>query len=139
MVDDKLKGINMKRILDCWIALMLIFTTNCAALVAGAGTGAGVYTYISGELKRVYPTPLDETAQACATSLEDLKITLDNTQTDSGKTIIKAKKSDGTPIVVKASKIDPTNTEVSVRSGMLGVWDKEVSELIHATIAKKLL
>jgi len=34
--------------------------------------------------------------------------------------------------------VEPRITKVSVRSGMVGIWDKNVSELIHASIAQRL-
>jgi hypothetical protein len=32
----------------------LLFTAGCAAIVVGAGAGAGVYTWVKGELIRSY-------------------------------------------------------------------------------------
>jgi len=57
---------------------------------------------------------------------------------DSIKATIKAKQSNGTPVTIKTVMITPGTTEVSVRSGIVGIWDKKVSELIHASIAQRL-
>ncbi|MFO7972243.1 MAG: DUF3568 family protein [Desulfobacterales bacterium] len=51
---------------------------------------------------------------------------------------MKAKQTDGTPVTIKTATRAPGTTEVSIRSGILGVWDKKVSELIHASIAQRL-
>ena len=41
-------------IISACMLFILILTTGCAALVIGAGAGAGVYTYMKGELTRSY-------------------------------------------------------------------------------------
>jgi hypothetical protein len=115
-----------------WIA------AGCAAVVAGAGAGAGVYTYMNGELKRTYQAGYQEVRKAADASLNDLKIVKSDEKSDGIETEIAAKRSDGTSVTLHLTKLGPNLTEVAVRSGIVGVWDKEVSELIHATIAKKL-
>ena len=51
---------------------------------------------------------------------------------------IKARCNDGTPITIDIVMITPEITEVSIRSGIVGIWDKKVSELIHGSIAQRL-
>lgn len=51
---------------------------------------------------------------------------------------MKARQTDGTPVTIKTVMRAPGPTEVSVRYGIVGVWDKKVSELIHASIAQRL-
>ncbi len=53
-------------------------------------------------------------------------------------TTINGEKSDRTPVVVTITMLGPGITEVSVRTGVIGLWDKKVSELIQAHIAKTL-
>jgi hypothetical protein len=118
----------------CWIWI----AAGCAAVVAGAGAGAGVYTYMNGELKRTYQTEYEVVRKATDASLDDLKIVKSDEKSDGIKADITAKRSDGTPVTLHLTKLGPNLTEVAVRSGIVGVWDKEVSELIHATISKKL-
>ena len=119
------------------LAIMILYC-GCVAVVVGAGAGAGVYSYLSGELRRVYPATFKSTSQATKESLEALKIEINDQQGSDDQLVIKAKHSDGTPVTVKVTKIDATHSEVSVRSGVVGVWDKKASELIHVTIEKKL-
>ncbi len=107
-------------------------------MVVGAGAGAGVYTYMSGQLKRTYQVPFARTNQACFTTLENLKISITEKSSDEVKATIRAKRTDGTPVTVKTVMIAPGITEVSVRSGIVGMWDKKGSELIHASIAQRL-
>ncbi|NNG00499.1 MAG: DUF3568 family protein [Desulfobacteraceae bacterium] len=131
----------MKKDIGLLLIIGLFFgLTGCVAVVAGAGAGTGVYTYIKGELVRSYPAPFQETMVAAADSLHELKIQIDEKKgPDSGKAVIRARRNDNTPVTVKVKFVSIDHTEVSVRSGVVGLWDKQVSELIHATIAKKLL
>ena len=120
-------------ILSCYL-----ITVGCAALVTGAVVVAGTYTYKDGELSRLYQAPFDTTNQACTATLQKLKIAITEEASDGINATIKAKRSDGTPVTVKTEMVEPRITKVSVRSGMVGIWDKNVSELIHASIAQRL-
>jgi hypothetical protein len=120
-------------ILSCYL-----ITVGCAALVTGAVVVAGTYTYKDGQLSRLYQAPFDTTNQACTATLQKLKIAITEEASDGINATIKAKRTDGTPVTVKTEMLDPRITKVSVRSGMVGIWDKNVSELIHATIAQRL-
>ncbi|HPA14750.1 MAG TPA: DUF3568 family protein [Desulfobacterales bacterium] len=130
----------MIRLLSIFIILLsgCLAAAGCAVFVAGAGTGVGVYTYMNGELTRSYQAPLDRTESACAAALEDLKIIINERTSNGIKAQFKATRSDSKPVLVKVSTIEPTITEVSVRTGMIGFWDKPGSELVHASIAKRL-
>ena len=119
------------------LMVSLIACMGCAALVAGAG--AGVYTYVSGELKRTYNAPFDKAVSDSLAALQELKITFLDKRSSGITTTIDAEKSDGTPVTVIITIRGPNVTEVSVRTGVVGYWDKKVSELIHAHIAKRLL
>lgn len=121
------------------LILSLITCTGCAALVAGAGAGAGVYTYVSGELKRTYNAPFDKAVSDSLAALQKLKITFLDKRSSGITTTIDAETSDGAPVTVIITILGTNLTEVSVRTGVVGYWDKKVSELIHAQIAKRLL
>ena len=111
-----------------------IVTTGCAAVVIGAGAGAGVYTYVKGELTRPYPKDFDHIESATLESLAYLKIVVDEKVRQGSETIIKARQKDGEPVTVKVQKIRDDMTEVAVRCGHVGYWNRENAELIHATI-----
>jgi len=111
---------------------------GCGVVVTGAAVGAGVYTFMDGQLQRSYQAPFDKTNQACIAALKHLKIATIEEASDGINATIKAKRTDGTPVTINTAMIEPKITEVSVRSGVVGVWDKKVSELIHASIAQKL-
>jgi hypothetical protein len=134
MEGKQMKAISMTMVL---LAGMIVLT-GCAALVAGTAAGVGVYTYVNGELKRSYPESFDKTYAICLETLESLKINIEEKESDGISATINAKRADGSPVWVKVFMITPQITEVSVRSGVVGVWDKKVSELIHASIAQRL-
>ena len=112
----------------------LLFTTGCAAIVAGAGAGTGVYTWVKGELIRSYAKDFAHTENATVQSLEYLKITIDEKNQKGSETIIKARQSNGSPVTVKIRTVRYDMTEVGIRSGYVGYWDRKNAELIHATI-----
>lgn len=119
-----------------WISMLfaLVLTTGCAALVIGAGAGAGVYTYVKGELIRSYAKDFTHTQDATLQSLNYLKITIDEKNQGSSETSIKAHQNDGSPVSIKIRTIRYDMTEVAVRCGHIGYWDRKTAELIHATI-----
>ncbi|MBC2711624.1 MAG: DUF3568 family protein [Desulfosarcina sp.] len=112
----------------------LLFTAGCAAIVVGAGAGAGVYTWVKGELIRSYAKDFVHTETATIQSLDYLKITIDEKNQKGSETTIKARQSDGSPVTVKIRTIRYDMTEVAVRCGYVGYWDRKNAELIHATI-----
>ncbi len=117
---------------------LFFLPSGCGPIIAGTAAGVGVYSYYEGELKRTYPEDYSKTVDVCLASLEDLKITVEKNEGDSIRTSIKARQTNEKEVLVKVLNIAPKLTEVSVRTGIFGAWDKQVSELIHATIAKKI-
>jgi len=128
----------IRKVLILLLLSSYFITLGCAAFIAGTGAGVGVYTYVNGELKTSYKATFDETNRACTAVLESLEMVITEKTSDSIKATIKAKQTDGTPVTIKTLMITPGTTEVSVRSGIIGIWDKKVSELIHASIAQRL-
>lgn len=120
-------------ILSCYFAI-----TGCAAVVAGAGAGAGVYAFINGELKKSYPATFDRALRASIDTLNSLNMIITEKQPGGIQTVLKAEQSDGTPVTLKIEQTAPERTTVSIRSGVVGIWERHVSELIHARIAQQL-
>jgi hypothetical protein len=128
----------IRNLLIFLLSFCYLISAGCAAFVAGTGAGAGVYTYMNGELKTSYQATFDETNRACIEVLNSLQMEITEKTSNSIKTTIKAKQSDGTPVTIKTEMRAPETTEVSVRSGIVGVWDKKTSELIHANLSQLL-
>ena len=120
------------------LLVALLFTAGCAAIVVGAGAGAGVYTWVKGELIRSYAKDFTHTENATVQSLEYLKITIDEKNQTGSETTIKARQSDGSPVTVSIRTVRYDMTEVAVRSGYVGYWDRKNAELIHATILSNI-
>ena len=112
----------------------MITMVGCAALIVGAGAGAGVYTWVKGELIRSYAKDFDATEEAVVKSLSYLKITIEDKNQTGSETTIKARQSDGSPVKATVRTVRYDMTEVAVRCGVVGYWDRKNAELIHATI-----
>jgi len=112
--------------------------TGCAAFLVGAGVGAGTFSYVRGELKRTYEAEYNRCIEAGKETLEALKMPLEESLADGLKTILKARRADGTPVIVRIVVLAPNRTEVGIRCGVIGIWDKKAAGLIHGLIAKRL-
>ena len=112
--------------------------SGCAAVIIGAGVGVGTYTYIKGELKRSYPAKFDKTLQVCIDILNDLDQPIIDKTTDGEKTTIHSKRKDGTNQTIDITIISMDQTLVSVRTGTVGYWKKEISKQFHEFIAERI-
>jgi len=118
----------------CWGLL-----SGCAALVAATGAGAGAYTYVNGELVRSYPVSYSRTMEVCTQILNDLNMPIKAQTSDGVQTTITTERKDGTPMTLKVTIIGLDATEVSVRTGMVGYWNRDLSEQFHDFISRRLL
>jgi outer membrane protein OmpA-like peptidoglycan-associated protein len=123
-----------------WLSLLsFVHLYGCAVAVIGIGAaGASAFAYLNGKLTKTYESEYHETIRASSVTLEGLKIPVSETIADELKTDIKAERPDGTPVTIEVVRIDPTHTQVSVRTGSLGVWDRRVSQQIHGYIDEAL-
>jgi len=128
----------LKKFFLLMVVSSAFLTTGCIALVVGAGAGAGAFAYVDGQLSRTYEAKYEKIYQICINILKDLKQPVLEETTDGIQTTIESKRSDDTPMTIKIRIIDPDWTEVSVRTGVLGVWKKEISEQFHEFIAERL-
>lgn len=127
-----------RKITAALLLLSIWLLTGCVAVIVGAGVGAGTYTYIKGELKRSYETKFDKTLQVCIDILDDLNQPIIEKVTDGEKTTIRTKRKDGTDQTIGVSIISVDWTQVSVRTGVVGYWKKDISQQFHEFIAERL-
>ena len=121
------------------VSLLSIWLLNgCAAVIVGAGVGAGAYTYVKGDLKRSYEVKFDKALKVCVGILEDLDQPIIEKTTDGEKTTIKTKRKDGSPQTIHVAIESIEWTQVSVRTGKIGYWTREVSQQFHNFIAERL-
>jgi outer membrane protein OmpA-like peptidoglycan-associated protein len=72
-------------------------------------------------------------------TLHQLKIPPAEKIADELKTEIKANRADGSPVKVEVERINSQRTQISIRTGTIGILDNQVSNQIHEIIEKKLL
>ena len=128
----------MRKITALFVISGLLTLSGCVAVIVGAGVSAGAYAYINGELKRTYQAKYDKTLSVCTEILNDLEFPIKNKTTDGVETTITAERKDGTPMTIKIKISGLDWTEVSVRTGSVGMWKKELSQQFHEFIEKKL-
>jgi outer membrane protein OmpA-like peptidoglycan-associated protein len=121
-----------------FLLLSLFAIHGCAVAVIGVGAAAGTFAYFNGKLTKTYKYEYHETVRASQKTLEKLKIPISETISDELKTEIKAKRTDETPVTIEIVRIDRNLSEVSVRTGAVGVWDRRVSEQVHGFIGNTL-
>jgi hypothetical protein len=127
-----------KRLIFVSLLLISWIFAGCAAVIVGAGVGAGTYTYIKGDLIRSYPVKFDKALNVCVGILEDLNQPILAKTTDGEKTTIKSERKDGTPQTIEVAIESIEWTQVSVRTGVVGYWKRGVSEQFHDFIAERL-
>ncbi|MBW2411834.1 MAG: DUF3568 family protein [Deltaproteobacteria bacterium] len=132
------KGKSMKIRTAFLVIAALYLLTGCVAVVVGAGAGAGTYAYVEGALKRSYEADYEKTYQVCVGLLKDLNQPILKETTDGVHTIIDTERSDKTPMTIKVTILEPGRTEVSVRTGTVGLWKKDISEQYHKFIEERL-
>ena len=127
-----------KRILAVFLLFSIWLLSGCAAVIIGAGVGAGTYTYIKGDLQRSYQVKFDKALDVCISILEDLDQPIIEKTTDGEKTTITTKRKDGSHQTIKVAIESIEWTQVSVRTGVVGYWKKDVSQQFHEFIAERL-
>ena len=93
---------------------------------------------LPGSSVKSYPTEYHTTVRASSDTLKELQIPVTETIADGLKTRFKARRPDGTPVVVEIVRMGERLTEVSVRAGQVGLWDKRVSTQINDFIRARL-
>ena len=120
-----------RKFLSFLILVFLMLPTGCTLLVGKA-------VYDSGELTRVYPATFDVSLEACIETLKSLNMIIIDHIPHGITTEIKAQWPDGTPVEVTVAMIARRITKISIRSGIVGLRDRNVCEMIHVSIAQRL-
>jgi len=133
----------MKRFCDreiLWVFAVLstAMTAGCAVALIGAGAGVGAATYVMGEVSQTYERGYMEAIEASTETVEALKIPVTEKDGDGLKTVLKARRHDGTPVEIEIVKLDERSSKIGVRTGVVGVWDHGVSRQIQDMIGKRL-
>ena len=129
----------MKKLMIILVCAAYWVVTGCAAVIVGAGAGAGVFAYIDGELKRTYTAKYEKTYRVCVGILDDLSQPITEETTDGVTTTLQTKRSDGTPMIIKVTILERDWTEVGVRTGAVGFRKKDISKQFHKFVEERLI
>jgi hypothetical protein len=129
---------NAMKNLCCAAAVVLLCLAAGCVMVIGAGAaGAGVYSYVNGELKRAYPMPYKRAIRVCNAVAAELKITISERDDTGIVCTLKGKQNDDTPVTIRIQAVNPKTTEIGVRVGVVGLWDRNIAESIHNYIEQR--
>ena len=103
----------------------------CLSVIAGCAV-------IQGKMTKSYESEYHDTVRASSDTLKNLKIPVTEKQSDELKTIMNARRFDGTPVTIEVVRLDRNLTEVSVRAGEGVKLDNRVSRQIHEFIGENL-
>jgi OOP family OmpA-OmpF porin len=113
--------------------------SGCAAVVLGIGAAAGIgAANVAGRDSRRYDAEYQQTVRACWETLNTLMITAYETDSDESSTTIFARYADQTPVKIDVLRAGPGQTELGVRTGVVGIMNLEASNEIHVTLKKHL-
>ena len=110
------------------VCLCFFVITGCVA----------IQDNIQGNLTKSYESEYHRTVKASSDTLKDLKIPVTEELSDGLKTVINAKRFDGTPVTIEVVRVKQNLTEVLVKTGKGFVLDKRVSTQIHEFIGESL-
>ncbi len=112
--------------------------SGCAAALFAVGAGAGVATYLKGNVTRTYESDHDDLVRASTESLHALEIEITEKIHRGRKTTLSGQSADGNPVTVTIVRTAFGKGEVGVRTGPLGVADLQLSEKIQKQVAERL-
>jgi outer membrane protein OmpA-like peptidoglycan-associated protein len=113
--------------------------SGCAAVVLGVSAAAGIgAANVAGRDTRLYDAEYQQTVRACRETLNTLMITAYETESDESVTTIRARHADQTPVKMEVARAGPGQTEVGVRTGVVGIMGLEASNEIHVTLKRHL-
>ena len=119
--------------------LVSVLLSGCAPLfLVGAGVGAGAYTYLKGNLSRVYEADYQQSIKASVNVMEQLNFKRKEETTEEIKTIIEGQIHYDTPVTIEVAYAGERWTKISVRTGYIGIDNLEISEKVHDDIAEQL-
>ena len=113
--------------------------SGCAGVfLVGAGVGAGAFSYIAGNLTRVYEADYHQSIKASIKVVEQLNFKQKEETVDELKTIIEGYLTYDTPVTIEVVYVEDGRTQIGVRTGYIGVENLEMSKQVHADIAEEL-
>jgi outer membrane protein OmpA-like peptidoglycan-associated protein len=129
----------MRSLLSAIAIGLTMLLSGCAPMfIVGAGVGAGAFSYIAGNVTRVYEADYQQSIKASTNVMERLNFKRKEESDDESKTIIEGYLSHDTPVTIEVTYVDKAWTQIGVRTGYVGVDNLEKSEQVHGDIAEEL-
>jgi hypothetical protein len=116
---------------------LLLNMCGCAALLAGAVSGAGTAVWLSGKLSQEFHYPYERTIDATKAALQSLKLEITKETREGNVLQLRSKYSDGKEIWIDIRKVTKDSTKVEVRVGVVSP-DKAASDKILKEIQRHL-
>lgn len=120
------------------LSVIILLSSGCATMQSGGARSSGAVTELNGRLTRTYAAGFPETRRASMMALGQLGIPTVRELSDDLSVSVKAVLPDGIPVTVEAVNIGADLTEVSVRAGTAGAWNRKVAESLQTSIAEML-
>ena len=119
--------------------LVSVLLSGCAPVfLVSAGVGAGAFSYIAGNLTRVYEADYEQSVEASINVMEKLNFKRKEESTEELKTTIEGYLYHDTPVTIEVISVGAEWTKIGVRTGYIGLDNLEISEQVHADIAEQL-
>ncbi|MEW6116532.1 MAG: DUF3568 family protein [Nitrospirota bacterium] len=117
----------------CALLLAGLLVVGCASAPA---TKSAAYT--QGELHAVYPNTMFRTFEASRAALQDLDMTITNSQRDTNRGVIDAVRKDGTRVHLTFQAQRPDVTETAIKVGTFGSEDisRDISRRIERNLER---
>ncbi len=105
-------------ILFCWS----VNASGCAAVLLGAGAGAGVAgtTYVMGKLEDEVDKPVTQVHRAAVAGLKSLDLPVDKDRSDKLGAEIESETADQKKIWISIHSLGKTRSKIVIRVGLLG-------------------
>ena len=111
------------------MALLLLNMYGCAALLVGAGAGAGTAVWLSGKLTQEFHASYERTVEAAKAALKSLDLEIKKEEREENVTQLRSEYTDGKEIWIDIRKVAEDSTKVEVRVGAVSP-DKAASDKI---------
>jgi len=76
--------------------------------------------------------------EVCTQVLNDLNMPIREQSSDGVRTTIATERKDGTAMTLKITIVGLDVTELSVRTGVVGYWNRDLSQQFHEFISRRL-
>lgn len=120
-----------------FLGLLLLNTSGCFLLLAGAAGGAGTAVWLSGKLSQEFHASYERTVDATEKALKSLDLKIAKVSREDTVTQFRSEYNDGKEIWVDVRRITDTSSKVEIRVGAVSP-DKAAADKILKRIQKYL-